>query len=89
MKVGNVFAASLLAVASTATTLRPNLDVSDKQQPIKDSTAEDLFLVELEPGRTEWITEERKWELKRVSSLNRYEIPRRSHLEHESQRYGQ
>jgi leucyl aminopeptidase len=31
-----------------------------------DNADPELFLVELAPGKTQWVTEEEKWELRRV-----------------------
>ena len=39
-------------------TLRP-------QHPILDATPE-KFLIELSPGETKWVTEDEKWDLRRV-----------------------
>lgn len=38
-----------------------NSEIADNQQ----------YLVELAPGKTEWVTEEEKWELRRVSKPKR------------------
>ena len=61
MKTKSLLAASLLATNAVASILQPL-----EQQPIQE---EELYLVETEPGETQWITEEQKWELKRVSLL--------------------
>jgi hypothetical protein len=39
-----------------------------QQQPLDDqgALAQAQFLVELSPGETGWVTEDQKWELKRV-----------------------
>ena len=37
-----------------------NPEVADSQQ----------YLIELAPGKTQWVTEEDKWELRRVSSFD-------------------
>lgn len=31
-----------------------------------DNADQELFLVELAPGKTQWVTEDEKWELRRV-----------------------
>lgn len=36
------------------------------------SLEQETFLVELSPGETRWVTEEEKWELRRVSEFNLY-----------------
>jgi leucyl aminopeptidase len=38
---------------------------NNEQQSLAD---QEQFLIELSPGETRWITEEEKWELKRVSA---------------------
>lgn len=39
---------------------------------------EDLFLVETSPGEREWVTEDQKWEMRRVSFAVLYDLcPRR------------
>lgn len=40
-----------------------------------NNEAEELFLIERAPGQTQWVTEEQKWELKRVRfSVERFEL---------------
>lgn len=34
--------------------------------PVPAEQAPEQYLIELEPGNTRWVTEEEKWELKRV-----------------------
>ena len=41
---------------------------SEEQLAVQD-TAE-TFLIEVEPGTTRWVTEDEKWELKRVCSAS-------------------
>lgn len=56
-----------LALAVTAASA---LSIGSKQQSVlqdQDVLAEDLFLIELSPGSTRWVTDAQKWELKRVS----------------------
>ena len=52
---------SLLAATATAR----YIDIP-QQQPL--SAPEELYLVETGPGQTEWISEDQKWELRRVKS---------------------
>lgn len=62
---------SFAAAASALSILR------DGQAPLKQPTinipdesadaATESFLIELAPGETRWITEDEKWELRRVS----------------------
>ena len=40
---------------------------SSEQRPIGHFESEERYLVELEPGVTQWVTENEKWELRRVS----------------------
>ena len=63
MKSSGFLAASLLASSVAASILQPLA----QQQPIQE---EELYLVELAPGQTRWISEEEKWELKRVGSIS-------------------
>lgn len=35
---------------------------------------DELFLVETAPGKTQWVTEEEKWEMRRVSLLLRSQL---------------
>ena len=66
MKLASLVAASLLAATTAARSVyvpRPQ-----KQKPVSfDAFEQDRFLIELEPGKTAWVSEEQKWELKRVS----------------------
>ena len=41
----------------------------DYQQPLggQDPIDQDQYLIELSPGKTQWVSEDEKWELKRVS----------------------
>jgi len=57
----------VLALAATVSALSfapqplPHNDPSTQQ-----SVGEEQFLIELAPGQTKWVTEDTKWELKRV-----------------------
>jgi bacterial leucyl aminopeptidase len=55
----NVVAA--LAVAAVSTASARNL-----KSPGQDVLARAQYLIEMSPGETKWVTEEEKWELKRV-----------------------
>lgn len=58
---------SLLAlVASSATAL--SIDRVSPGQNFLGSIEEERFLVEIEPGKTKWVVEEDKWEMRRVCS---------------------
>ena len=37
----------------------------ESQQPVSD----EQYLIELSPGDTEWVTEDKKWEYRRVGSF--------------------
>lgn len=39
----------------------------NQQHPFADATPE-KFLIELSPGETKWVTEDEKWDLRRVGS---------------------
>ena len=57
--------AALAAIAATASAIA----ASEPKQAILDGGAElERFLIELGPGETRWITEDEKWELRRVCS---------------------
>lgn len=43
----------------------PQVVLGDSQTPIAEP---EKFLIELEPGKTQWVTEDDKWALRRVSS---------------------
>lgn len=63
MRYGSQLA--LIATAVTALTIsqhRPEARAVDEQIPI----SEELFLIELQPGETKWVTEDEKWLLRRV-----------------------
>lgn len=58
--------ASLLTVVTAATAL------ATVQSPLHDQdslTVSDQYLIEIEPGNTRWVTEEEKWELRRVCTV--------------------
>ena len=62
--------ATLLPLCLAATVL----GVNDQQAPLgtlPDAVpdAPERFLIELSPGKTMWVEEDDKWELKRVSSM--------------------
>lgn len=57
------FSALLALSAAASTFASPALP--DQQAPILN---EEKYLIELGPGETRWITEDEKWELKRVSA---------------------
>jgi leucyl aminopeptidase len=58
---------SLYTAAFATAIAHPN----DPQAVLQDSqttlTEPDEYLIELSPGETRWVTEEGKWELRRVS----------------------
>ena len=57
--------AALAAIAATASAIA----ASEPKQAILGKDAElERFLIELGPGETRWITEDEKWELRRVCS---------------------
>jgi len=69
MKITNL---SLLALSASAITAR-FVEHHENDQVVLNAEAADAeqFLIELAPGKTQWVTEEEKWELRRVcSSLN-------------------
>ena len=66
MKLSNLSGLALAAVLANARFIEQH----EKDQVILNaSPAEpELFQVELAPGKTRWVTEDEKWELRRVSS---------------------
>jgi leucyl aminopeptidase len=64
MKLSNL---SLLALSASAISAR-FVELHENDQVVINSQAADdeLYLIELAPGETEWVTEEQKWELRRV-----------------------
>jgi hypothetical protein len=62
-----VLPALALAALTTAFTIPPSHQASLGDQL---SLSPELYLVELNPGETRWITEDEKWELKRVRGLS-------------------
>ena len=63
MKLSTV---SLLALSAAAVNGR-FVEQHETNQVVLADAGEQLYLVELEPGKTQWVTEEGKWELRRVS----------------------
>jgi bacterial leucyl aminopeptidase len=64
MKLTNL---SLLALSASLINAR-FIELHETDQAVLDASPTDpeRFLVELAPGETQWITEEEKWELRRV-----------------------
>lgn len=61
MKLSNL---SVLALSAAAVNAR-FIDVHETSQVVLNPSEPELFLVELAPGKTQWVTEEEKWELRR------------------------
>jgi hypothetical protein len=57
------FSAILALSAATSALASPTVPEHLQQAPLLN---EEKFLIELGPGETRWITEDEKWELKRV-----------------------
>jgi bacterial leucyl aminopeptidase len=55
-------AVAALAVATVSAASARNV-----KTPGQDVLAQAQYLIEMSPGETKWVTEEEKWELKRVS----------------------
>ena len=62
------FLAPLLAasVVSAGSILRSQAHTQHEQAVLPNLEAEEKYLIELSPGEVEWITEDQKWEYKRV-----------------------
>lgn len=59
---------SILALSAAAVNAR-FIEAHEKDQVVI-SNVEEKYLIELSPGETRWVTEEEKWELRRVCPLN-------------------
>jgi hypothetical protein len=64
MKISNL---SLLALSASVISAR-FVEPHEKDQVVINAQEADsqLYLIELAPGETQWVTEEEKWELRRV-----------------------
>jgi leucyl aminopeptidase len=58
-----VLAASIAAVSALSVDTSHQKVVIEDEQPI---APQGQYLIELSPGETRWVTEDGKWELKRV-----------------------
>jgi leucyl aminopeptidase len=58
-----VLAASIAAVSALSVDTSHQKAVIEDEQPI---APQGQYLIELSPGETRWVTEDDKWELKRV-----------------------
>jgi hypothetical protein len=67
MKLTNL---SLLALSATLASAR-FVEKHEQDQVVLNANAvsDDRYLIELAPGKTQWVTEEEKWELRRVGLL--------------------
>lgn len=64
MKLATV---SLLALSAAAVNAR-FIEKHETDQVVLNAYADDeRYLIELAPGKTQWVSEEEKWELRRVS----------------------
>lgn len=61
---------SVLATIAAAAASAVSASNSAGEHLGQDVLAQAKFLIELSPGETRWVTEEDKWELKRVRSLS-------------------
>lgn len=59
---------SLLALAGSLASSR-FVELSEVSQVSLNGESEEQYLIELAPGKTQWVTEEEKWELRRVCIL--------------------
>jgi hypothetical protein len=64
MKLFGVFTVSLLATVGSARYIESSI-----QKPLSGETLDELYLIETEPGVTKWVSEEEKWELRRVRMI--------------------
>jgi leucyl aminopeptidase len=63
MKLSTV---SLLALSAAAVNAR-FVEQHETDQVVLADVKQELYLIELAPGKTQWVTEDEKWELRRVS----------------------
>jgi leucyl aminopeptidase len=64
MKLSTV---SFLVLSTAAVNARFVEQHETNQVILNPAAAEEQYLIELAPGKTQWVTEEEKWELRRVS----------------------
>jgi leucyl aminopeptidase len=64
MKISNL---SVLALSASVISAR-FVELHEKDQVVINANEADAerYLIELAPGETQWVTEEEKWELRRV-----------------------
>ena len=67
--------ASLLAACLPAVSAR-FIEINEANNVVVEP--EELFLIETAPGRTQWVTEEDKWEMRRVSLIDTVQITHRT-----------
>ena len=67
MKLGSLSVLALSAVLISARFVEHH----EKDQVVINAIEEEQYLIELAPGQTRWVTEEDKWELRRVSVRSR------------------
>lgn len=69
--------ASLLAACLPAITARYiETSEGDLNSNVVLEPSTDKYLIETAPGKTQWVTEEDKWDLRRVSFGRRPAVPR-------------
>ena len=65
------YAALLTASLATSATA---LSIALPDQAVLQGSIEEKYLVEFEPGETRWVTEDEKWELRRVCHNSLYSL---------------
>ena len=70
MKIAKASILALLAPAISARFIEED-EVSHVQL---EGESTELFQIELSPGETRWVTEDQKWELRRVCRLQPYGV---------------
>jgi leucyl aminopeptidase len=68
MKLSTV---SLFALSTAVVNARFVEEHETNQVILNAGVGEEQFLIELAPGKTLWVSEEEKWELRRVSTARR------------------
>ena len=59
---------SLLALSAAAVNAR-FIEAHEQDQIVISNVEAEKYLIELAPGETRWVTEDEKWELRRVRIL--------------------
>ena len=67
--------ASLLLVASVPAITARFVELHEADNVVLDPAHVETYLVETAPGETKWVTEEDKWEMRRVRGFYQRLVP--------------